>query len=904
MQPNNNSLKSGPVYSGLSLEDVDEQEMSSLIDIRKIRKDYQIKQFFGSSLYILAVIVSSLYALFVDDFRHLIVPKSLDFGFNILTLIVFGFFVADIALLSVIKNGYIFRVAFWLDVTCSLFLLLDVSWVTIPVIKSRQVSIYGKLARGARAAQIGVQLGKLWRVWRDFRAEKKSKEPLGLSRSITSLRNLSKQNQAKKIAIDNYYSNPKFDSLIANELYPSDQLKPNEITKDYLTKKKFLVRNHGNSEEESMINKPKPNPHQAHHSTKVSNLGKILATKNIERAITIIILLTVCIPLFREDTFRISFKSYQSGQDALSRLIKNRSYPFTPEIEDALNAFVKTFSVTQRQILYLQVFQREPNQGNDKALMTIQVDNSKSIRQITQLYRGYELFNITSPEDKDDLKTGDMYIVSVFQSRFFESRNAVLNIFRTLLILFLIVWFSMLMHRDATALIIEPFEEMMIKISKLEENPILTWKEDPEILKDQAHFKALSKKQQLKEREKDDLETSILLNTLVQSGKLLALGFGEAGSDIITNFLSPVYDKNFKRVYCLYGFCEIRKFSEATELLHDEIIAFVNHCADIVSTIVDYHLGSTNKNIGEVFLLIWKFDEYESIVFQEAENEPYSDHEQGAMRYYSDQNTPVAMKCELALISFLEIMLHVGNHQTIGYKCSADILTLKLSQIRPSLGFGLHIGWSIEGAIGSNHKIDASYLSPNVNLASRLMAATKQYNVSMLISGEVVDRMSDEVRLLLRHVDTVHLKGSKVATKLYTFDMYFEDGGTPTFKKYFNKILKNKQMKGFEDYKKERQNFHNQLINKRISSRNLLLSNAEVANRHSKFGAIFDNTWQIGMEKYLEGDWEQAKAAFERTRDMVSGHIDGPSQNLIAYIDEHNEVAPIEWKGVRKLYSK
>lgn len=32
------------------------------------------------------------------------------------------------------------------------------------------------------------------------------------------------------------------------------------------------------------------------------------------------------------------------------------------------------------------------------------------------------------------------------------------------------------------------------------------------------------------------------------------------------------------------------------------------------------------------------------------------------------------------------------------------------------LGLGLHIGWAIEGSIGSNYKIDASYLSPNVNL--------------------------------------------------------------------------------------------------------------------------------------------------------------------------------------------
>ena len=41
------------------------------------------------------------------------------------------------------------------------------------------------------------------------------------------------------------------------------------------------------------------------------------------------------------------------------------------------------------------------------------------------------------------------------------------------------------------------------------------------------------------------------------------------------------------------------------------------------------------------------------------------------------------------------------------------------------MNFGLHIGWGIEGAIGSNHKIDASYLSPNVNLASRLESVSK-----------------------------------------------------------------------------------------------------------------------------------------------------------------------------------
>lgn len=52
-------------------------------------------------------------------------------------------------------------------------------------------------------------------------------------------------------------------------------------------------------------------------------------------------------------------------------------------------------------------------------------------------------------------------------------------------------------------------------------------------------------------------------------------------------------------------------------------------------------------------------------------------------------------------------------------------ITNVIPDFKIKMNFGLHIGWGIEGAIGSNHKIDASYLSPNVNLASRLESVSK-----------------------------------------------------------------------------------------------------------------------------------------------------------------------------------
>ena len=58
----------------------------------------------------------------------------------------------------------------------------------------------------------------------------------------------------------------------------------------------------------------------------------------------------------------------------------------------------------------------------------------------------------------------------------------------------------------------------------------------------------------------------------------------------------------------------------------------------------------------------------------------------------------------------------------------------KIPGYKLMMGFGLHVGWAIEGMIGSNFKIEASYLSPNVNIAARLEAATKQYGVTVLLS--------------------------------------------------------------------------------------------------------------------------------------------------------------------------
>ena len=107
---------------------------------------------------------------------------------------------------------------------------------------------------------------------------------------------------------------------------------------------------------------------------------------------------------------------------------------------------------------------------------------------------------------------------------------------------------------------------------------------------------------------KPQYETQLLENTIVKIGVLLALGFGEAGSVIIGSNVEkgggvdPMMSGN--KVVGIYGFCDIRNFTDTTEELQEGVMMFVNEIAQIVHGVVDKYLGAANKNIGDAFLLV------------------------------------------------------------------------------------------------------------------------------------------------------------------------------------------------------------------------------------------------------------------------------------------------------------
>lgn len=60
-------------------------------------------------------------------------------------------------------------------------------------------------------------------------------------------------------------------------------------------------------------------------------------------------------------------------------------------------------------------------------------------------------------------------------------------------------------------------------------------------------------------------------NAIIKIGTLLALGFGDAGSEIIVSNMARSGDVDpmiaGKKKWAIYGFCDIRNFTDATEVL-------------------------------------------------------------------------------------------------------------------------------------------------------------------------------------------------------------------------------------------------------------------------------------------------------------------------------------------------
>jgi hypothetical protein len=453
-------------------------------------------------------------------------------------------------------------------------------------------------------------------------------------------------------------------------------------------------------------------------------------------------------------------------------------------------------------------------------------------------------------------------------------------------------------------------------------------------------------------------ETEQLVNTVTKITELLRKCWGVAGAGIIssnlatnegglTAYFNPTVPG--KAVYALFSFVYIDRFNFHLHALKGDIMILINDIAAVLHEEVyrwGYEdSGQCNKNLGNAFLMVYKIgavsevmekrERAEAVIFSTKDTvksrrrktesiyrRSRSGSEAPGTRIQASHDRPsqalvdsidlsslpgMRAFSDRALLGLLKTFAGIHRDKTIlswnnDFRLGAGVGAMSINLL-----FGMDAGWAVEGAVGSMYKIDATYLSPHVNMASRMTSATKQYGVYFLLSQAVQKLLSENAQSKLRHVDTVTVKGSSVQQKIFTYDARVRSD-----------FFLYSKTKSQEDADSDR--YTPAIWN---VDQDLVAMRSHICD---EFMEMFNR----GRDEYLSGNWptaikclrlanrimveEVVSEGFSNSKSLIGlqddtevegKHLgDGPCQRLIAYMEELGGEAPKGWAGYRPLTSK
>ena len=83
------------------------------------------------------------------------------------------------------------------------------------------------------------------------------------------------------------------------------------------------------------------------------------------------------------------------------------------------------------------------------------------------------------------------------------------------------------------------------------------------------------------------------------------------------------------------------------------------------------------------------------------------------------------------------------------------------------IGIGIHLGYIMVGIVGAANRMQSDALSDTINLTARLEGLTKFYGVSLLISGQVLEKLSHPDLYQIRFIDRAIVKGKNEPISVY-----------------------------------------------------------------------------------------------------------------------------------------
>ena len=825
--------------------DIDEVEEDDVVAITRTPMQEKLLAFVNNPVVSSLMMIATIYALIGLDFvAWFKMPSKYDMIIDVTSAIALFLFFAEFGLKTYAEQGYVWSFFFWLDFVAAVSLVPDVPWIVDPIKNYFGLGVGGSalsLARAGRAARAGARAGRIARVFKvlnkigPFLDRLRGKgndvegsddddleglEPSAIgnvfSEKMTQKAILGVMGMLIMTSMFDYQPPTPFPEFALRSLEVKSE-EQNDVIDRYIANTKKVDKD-GKLINPALIYLAVSGLNQSENSGQkdvVEKTWKKDLVKDIYFEGEVIALnadggvyVALNKPSDAEKLMRtgnVFHVKVGDSTDTKARLVVKElraSDADGPKINGISCRIVDAKSVAHKprgRDIERGVTKHSAGQQDIKALKNLPEGGDVSVGDRIS-YRNFDVKN-SQMRARDVL----FYETPNGSRAWFDKRNinAEMGFNGFVIIVFVVVLLGLgtfAFQADAQTLFITPIERMTFMVKTLAENPLRTVETT---------------------RRRGSHETGVIQDAMVKISSLLQLGFGEAGAKIIAENLAQEGELNpmvpGQKVDAIYGFCDIRNFTDATECLQEDVMLFVNSVAGILHHAVAENGGSPNKNIGDAFLLVWKED--------------------------SDDGSK--NPADGALRAFLRTIEEVKADETLKELAQNSELQERLPGFETQLGFGLHLGWAIEGAIGSEQKIDATYLSPHVNISARLESATKQYGTQLLMSGEFVEGLSHEMRPSCRKIDVVTVKGSEQPVTLYTTDL--DEPSEFTLLEYYD-------------------------------------------------------TFEIAVDHYLAGEWDEAVENLTICLDAWPS--DQVAEALLSFMSDHGNIAPDDWPGYRVLDSK
>eukprot|EP00557_Chaetoceros_sp_GSL56_P001921 CAMPEP_0176493060 /NCGR_PEP_ID=MMETSP0200_2-20121128/9354_1 /TAXON_ID=947934 /ORGANISM="Chaetoceros sp., Strain GSL56" /LENGTH=1289 /DNA_ID=CAMNT_0017890711 /DNA_START=23 /DNA_END=3892 /DNA_ORIENTATION=- len=510
------------------------------------------------------------------------------------------------------------------------------------------------------------------------------------------------------------------------------------------------------------------------------------------------------------------------------------------------------------------------------------------------------------------------------------------------------------LRADASRLVLAPLRRMLKAIARFAENPLVGFGKDDEssalLLSSSSNADRNEPENETSDSNLGSYETEQITSAVTKITDLLQKCWGVAGAGIISSNLARNNDgKNTvvfnpkvpgKLVYAIFGFAGINDFSHLLRALDKDVMALINDVAKVVHNEVYRwgfgESGQCNKNLGSAFLMVYRIGDFEevrekkaraaNVFFEKTGSTLDRSNSKNGMSYrrIEDEVNSVQLAslpgisgfADRALLGFFKSYAGLNREKDVKKWESDYRLGAGVGAFSVEMSFGMDAGWAVEGAVGSIYKIDATYLSTHVNMASRMMSACKQYKVSILISQAMEEMLTRSAKKIVRHIDTVYAKGSSKKQRIYALDVRHQGADL-----FLHKRSETEANKEADNY-----------------SHKIWQKDQDLRDMRSHVTPEFEEKFKEGLRNYLNGNFGEAlkflkianeimietvvndgrlayvNAIGDKLLDSSSNdeeviHIrkeigDGPSQTLIAFIEKHDGVAPSGWNGVRQLTNK